>query len=83
MKEIDAKKLRCCGPCPENTGRPCFVNKEMGRIEDLVVEVKELDKSDIIYLCSGSECMAWMEESIADYITCATSSYGGRCGLLR
>lgn len=45
MKEEDYKKLRCCGPCPSNTGNPIvewFGGNAVTR-----------------YLCSGPECAAW------------------------
>ena len=48
MKEEDYKKLRCCGPDPENTG----IKKVYGYCSE----------EKIKYFCSGSECAAWIPE---------------------
>ena len=53
MKEKDCKKLRCCGPCPENTGTS---NKDARCQASGVGEHMELR-----YYCSGSQCAAWVK----------------------
>lgn len=65
MTEEEAKKLRCIGPCPVNTG--IFGGHQNG------------GPLQVIYLCSGIDCMAWVEETYYPDIASKPEVIGGYC----
>lgn len=74
MTENEAKKLRCAGPCPENTG----ILHTQNDVNVTPLKVGLPAKGP--YFCSGSKCMAWQA---ADYNNGIEVVHDGYCGHIK
>lgn len=82
MKESDAMKLRCAGPCPSSTGIYSHTT-----FHDEHHQGRRFFITNEVYLCSGSQCMGWKWEFLYTNSELGRRYEGqskkdGYCGLL-